>query len=186
VSSSIARPTTCSSRDVGWPAIKATNLPARSAPPIAVPGIRVKAALSDNITAFGAVFNAMRRGPGDGDPQLRDNHGLAFRRQRRAMDHRAGPMDYESTSASRPLAGNFTPGAAAFRTIRRSALHRAGPVDRRPKRTASRQSFAATSDLRGRGADALSTAVSDGKGVSASLPGVTAFSRIATVHPIET
>ena len=64
----------------GWPAIKATNLPAGGpAPPIAVPGIRVKAALSDNITAFGAVFNGNAARPGDGDPQLRDNHGLAFR-----------------------------------------------------------------------------------------------------------
>jgi len=64
----------------GWPAIKATNLPAGGpAPPIAVPGIRVKAALSDKITAFGAVFNGNAAAPGDGDPQTRDNHGLAFR-----------------------------------------------------------------------------------------------------------
>ena len=37
----------------GWPAIKASNLPAGGpAPPIAAVGIRVRAALSDRITAF--------------------------------------------------------------------------------------------------------------------------------------
>ena len=50
----------------GWPAIKATNLPAGGpAPPIAVPGIRIKAALTDQITAFGAVFNGDPSGPGE-------------------------------------------------------------------------------------------------------------------------
>src|ERR1700754_4216077 len=50
----------------GWPAIKATNLPAGGpAPPIAVPGIRVKAALTDKITAYGAVFDGDPSGPGD-------------------------------------------------------------------------------------------------------------------------
>ena len=64
----------------GWPANKANNLPSGGpAPPIAVPGIRVKATLSDQITVFGAVFNGNAARPGDGDPQLRDNHGLAFR-----------------------------------------------------------------------------------------------------------
>lgn len=64
----------------GWPAVKASNLPAGGpAPPIAVPGIRVKVALSDQITVFGAVFNGNAARLGDGDPQLRDNHGLAFR-----------------------------------------------------------------------------------------------------------
>src|SRR6202163_4982669 len=64
----------------GWPAIKATNLPAGGpAPPIAALGIRVKAMLSDRITFFGGVFNGSAARPGEGDPQLRDNHGLAFR-----------------------------------------------------------------------------------------------------------
>jgi porin len=64
----------------GWPAIKASNLPAGGpAPPIAVPGIRIKAALSDKITAFVAAFNGSAARQGDGDPQTRDNHGLAFR-----------------------------------------------------------------------------------------------------------
>ena len=64
----------------GWPAIKASNLPAGGpAPPIAVPGIRVKAQVADKVTVFGAVFNGNPAAPGEGDPQLRDNHGLAFR-----------------------------------------------------------------------------------------------------------
>ena len=65
----------------GWPAIKATNLPAGGpAPPIAVPGVRVKAKLGEQVTAFAAIFNGNPARPGDdGDPQLRDNHGLAFR-----------------------------------------------------------------------------------------------------------
>src|SRR4051812_13347637 len=64
----------------GWPAIKATNLPAGGpAPPIAVPGIRLKAKVTDDITAFAAIFNGNPARPGEGDPQLRDNHGLAFR-----------------------------------------------------------------------------------------------------------
>ena len=51
----------------GWPANKANNLPSGGpAPPIAVPGIRVKATLSDQITVFGAVFNGNAARPGDG------------------------------------------------------------------------------------------------------------------------
>src|SRR5262249_54395981 len=64
----------------GWPAIKATHLPAGGpAPPIAVPGVRVKAAPTDEITVFAAIFNGNPAAPGVGDPQLRDKHGLAFR-----------------------------------------------------------------------------------------------------------
>ena len=96
----------------GWPAIKATNLPAGGpAPPIAVPGIRVKAALSDKVTAFGAVFNGNPARPGDGDPQLRDNHGLAFRVNDPPWVIGQVRFDYDIDIGGRPLAGNFTPGA---------------------------------------------------------------------------
>src|SRR5215475_974166 len=95
----------------GWPAIKATNLPAGGpAPPIAVPGIRVKAALSDKITAFGAVFNGTAARPGDGDPQLRDHHGLAFRVNDPPWVIGQVRFDYDINIGGRPLAGNFTPG----------------------------------------------------------------------------
>src|SRR5262249_1802503 len=64
----------------GWPAIMGVDLPAGGpAPPIAALGIRVKAAVSDHVTVYGAVFNGSASGPGDDDPQLLDNHGLAFR-----------------------------------------------------------------------------------------------------------
>ena len=64
----------------GWPAIKASNLPAGGpAPPIAVPGIRIKADLAPKATLYTAIFNGNPAGPGAGDPQTRDRHGLAFR-----------------------------------------------------------------------------------------------------------
>ena len=95
----------------GWPAIKASNLPAGGpAPPIAVPGIRVKAALTDKITAFGAVFNGNPAAPGDGDPQTRDNHGLAFRVNDPPWLIGQVRFDYDIDIGGRSLAGNFTPG----------------------------------------------------------------------------
>src|ERR1043165_3766389 len=96
----------------GWPAIKATNLPAGGpAPPIAVPGIRIKAALTDKITAFGAVFNGNAAAPGDGDPQLRDNHGLAFRVNDPPWIIGQVRFDYDINIGGSTLAGNITPGA---------------------------------------------------------------------------
>jgi porin len=96
----------------GWPAIKATNLPAGGpSPPIAVPGIRVKAALSDQITAFAAIFNGNPARPGPGDPQLRDSHGLAFRVNDPPWIIGQVHFDYHLDIAGRSLAGNFTPGA---------------------------------------------------------------------------
>ncbi|KGT76503.1 porin [Bradyrhizobium japonicum] len=96
----------------GWPAIKASNLPAGGpAPPIAVPGIRIKAALTENITAFGAVFNGDPSGPGEADPQLRDHHGLAFRVNDPPWVIGQVRLNYDIDIGGRPLAGNFTPGA---------------------------------------------------------------------------
>src|SRR5262249_22145891 len=41
----------------GWPAIMAGNLPAGGpAPPIAVPGVRLKASLTDRITTYAAIY----------------------------------------------------------------------------------------------------------------------------------
>jgi porin len=95
----------------GWPAIKASNLPAGGpAPPIAVPGIRVKAALTDQITFFAAVFNGDPAGPGPGDPQLRDDHGLAFRVNDSPWVIGQLHFDYRLDIAGNSLAGNFTPG----------------------------------------------------------------------------
>lgn len=95
----------------GWPAIKATNLPAGGpAPPIAVPGIRVKAQVADNVTVFGAVFNGSAAAPGEGDPQTRDNHGLAFRVNDPAWVIGQIHFDYHVDIGGSTLAGNFTPG----------------------------------------------------------------------------
>ena len=170
----------------GWPAIKATNLPAGGpAPPIAVPGIRVKAAVSDNITAFGAVFNGNAARPGDGDPQLRDNHGLAFRVNDAPWIIGQVRWDYDIDIGGRPLAGNFTPGS----------WQHFGQFDDR-RFTAQGLSIADPSGtgiaakLRGNfGIFAVveqtlyrPPSVTE-KGVSASLPGVTAFGRIAYSPP---
>ena len=170
----------------GWPAIKATNLPAGGpAPPIAVPGIRVKAALSDRITIFGAVFNGNPAQPGDDDPQLRDNHGLAFRINDPPWVIGQIRFDYDVEIGGRPLAGNFTPGG----------WYHTGQFDDQ-RFTAQGLSIA---DPNGTGIAAKlrgnfgifatieqtlyrPPSVTEG-GVSASLPGVTVFGRIAYSPP---
>jgi porin len=170
----------------GWPAIEAINLPAGGpAPPIAVPGIRIKAALSDRITVFGAVFNGNPAQPGDGDPQLRDDHGLAFRVNDSPWVIGQVRFDYDVEIGGRPLAGNFTPGG----------WYHTGQFDDQ-RFTAQGQSIADPSGtgiaakLRGNfGIFATieqtlyrPPSVTD-KGVSASLPGVTVFGRIAYSPP---
>lgn len=170
----------------GWPAIKASNLPAGGpAPPIAVPGIRIKAALTENITAFGAVFNGDPSGPGDQDPQLRDHHGLAFRVNDPPWVIGQVRFNYDIDIGGRPLAGNFTPGA----------WKHYGPFDSQ-RFTAEGLSIA---DPGGSGVPARLRGnygifavieqvlyrppeVKDNT-TSASLPGVTAFGRIAYSPP---
>ncbi|MBR0956861.1 carbohydrate porin [Bradyrhizobium japonicum] len=170
----------------GWPAIKASNLPAGGpAPPIAVPGIRIRAALSDNITAYGAVFNGDPSGPGDIDPQLRDHHGLAFRVNDPRWVIGQVRFNYDIDVGGRPLAGNFTPGA----------WKHYGSFDSQ-RFTAEGQSIADPSGsgiaakLRGNyGIFAVIEQVLyrppevRGNSTSASLPGVTAFGRIAYSPP---
>ncbi|WP_342730841.1 carbohydrate porin [Bradyrhizobium sp. B117] len=170
----------------GWPAIKASNLPAGGpAPPIAVPGIRVKATLSDRVTLFGAVFNGDPSGPGDQDPQLRDHHGLAFRVNDPPWVIGQVRFNYDIDVGGRPLAGNFTPGA----------WKHYGSFDSQ-RFTAEGQSIA---DPDGSG---LAAKLHGNYGIfavveqvlyrppevkenstSASLPGVTAFGRIAYSPP---
>jgi porin len=170
----------------GWPAIMGSNLPAGGpSPPIAVPGIRVKAALSDRITVFGAVFNGNPARPGDGDPQLRDNHGLAFRVNDPPWFIGQVRLDYDIDIGGRPLAGNFTPGG----------WYHTGQFDDQ-RFTAQGLSIAdpsgtgIASKLRGNfGIFATieqtlyrPPSVTE-KGVSNSLPGVTVFGRIAYSPP---
>src|SRR5215470_6074404 len=170
----------------GWPAIKASNLPAGGpAPPIAVPGIRVKAQLTDKVTVFGAVFNGNAARPGDGDPQLRDNHGLAFRVNDPPWVIGQVRFDYSIPIGGQMRSGNFTPGA----------WHHYGDFDDQ-RFTAQGFSIA---DPNGTGVPAKMRGnwgifavieqvlyrppeVKDNT-TSASIPGVTAFGRIAYSPP---
>lgn len=95
----------------GWPASKATNLPAGGpAPPMAVPGVRVKAKVGDRVTAFAAIFNGHAARPdADGDPQLLDNHGLAWRVNDPPWLIGQVKFDYTLPVAN-GLPGNITPG----------------------------------------------------------------------------
>jgi porin len=170
----------------GWPAIMGSNLPAGGpAPPIAAVGIRVKAALSDRLTAFAAVFNGNAARPGDGDPQLRDNHGLAFRINDPPWVIGQVRWDYDVDIAGRPLAGNFTPGG----------WYHSGQFDDQ-RFTAQGLSIADPSGTgiaaKLRGNFGIFVVVEQTlyrpasvteKGVSNSLPGITAFGRIAYSPP---
>nr|WP_249811929.1 carbohydrate porin [Bradyrhizobium sp. 2] len=170
----------------GWPAIKASNLPAGGpAPPIAVPGIRIKAALTENITAFGAVFNGDPSGPGEADPQLRDHHGLAFRVNDLPWVIGQVRFNYDIDIGGRPLAGNFTPGAwkhyGSFDSQRFTAegLSIADPGGSGvPARLRGNYGvFAVIEQVLYRPPEVKDNTT------SASIPGITAFGRIAYSPP---
>ena len=170
----------------GWPAIKASNLPAGGpAPPIAVPGIRIRAALSDQITAYGAVFNGDPSGPGDVDPQLRDHHGLAFRVNDPPWVIGQVRFSYDIDVGGRPLAGNFTPGAwkhyGSFDSQRFTAegLSIADPSGSgiAAKLRGNYGIFAVIEQVLYRPPEVRDNST------SASLPGITAFGRIAYSPP---
>ena len=170
----------------GWPAIKATNLPAGGpAPPIAVPGIRVKAAPTDEITLFGAIFNGNPAAPGEGDPQLRDKHGLAFRVNDAPWLVGQARYDYALTSGGHALPGNITPGAwyhtgdfddQRFTATGLSLADPAGDGIAR-KLHGNYGLFGVVEQTLYRPASVTE------KGVSASVPGVTVFGRVAYSPP---
>lgn len=65
---------------LGWPGISGVNLPAGGpSPPLAVPGIRIKANLSDRITAYLALFDGSASPQGTDDPQILNPNGILFR-----------------------------------------------------------------------------------------------------------
>lgn len=65
---------------LGWPGITGINLLSGGpSPPLAVPGVRIKAQLSDNITAYAAIFDGDAAPPGPEDPQIKNPNGLLFR-----------------------------------------------------------------------------------------------------------
>jgi porin len=64
----------------GWPAIMGADLPSGGpAYPLATPGLRVKYAATQTISALAGLFNGDPAGSGTGNPQLRDASGTAFR-----------------------------------------------------------------------------------------------------------
>ena len=170
----------------GWPAIKATSLPAGGpAPPIAVPGLRVKLQPADGITAYAAIFNGNPAQPGPGDPQRRDDHGLAFRLNDPPWIIGQVRWDYTLNIAGMSLPGNITPGAwhhfGSFDDMRWTAqgLSLADPAG----------SGIAASHRGNNGLFAVfeqtlyrPPSVTE-KGVSASVPGITAFARISWSPP---
>jgi porin len=170
----------------GWPAIKATNLPAGGpAPPIAVPGIRIKAAPTDEITVFAAIFNGNPAAPGEGDPQLRDKHGLAFRVNDAPWLIGQVRYDYALNLSGQRLPGNITPGAwrhtgefddQRFTVTGQSIADPAGNGIAR-KLHGNFGVFGVLEQTLYRPA-----AVTE-KGVSASVPGVTLFARAAYSPP---
>lgn len=65
---------------LGWPGITGINLLSGGpSPPLAVPGVRIKAQLSDSITAYAAIFDGDAAPPGPDDPQIKNRNGLLFR-----------------------------------------------------------------------------------------------------------
>lgn len=61
----------------GWPASFATNLPSGGPSwPLAAPGARLSVKLDSAVTARIAVLAGDPAGPGQGDPQRRDDHGF--------------------------------------------------------------------------------------------------------------
>ena len=131
------------------------------------------------------MFNGNAARPGDGDPQLRDNHGLAFRVNDPPWVIGQVRWDNDVDIGGRPLAGNFTPGgwyhSGQFDDQRFPAQ---GPSIADPSGTGI------AAKLRGNfGIFAVveqtlyrPPSVTE-KGVSNSLPGVTVFGRIAYSPP---
>ncbi len=63
-----------------WPTIAALNLPSGGAAyPLSTPGLRLKVVPTKELTLQVAVLNGNPAGPGSGDEQARNPHGLNFR-----------------------------------------------------------------------------------------------------------
>jgi len=64
----------------GWPTITAVNLPSGGpAEPLPTPAVRLKLDPTESVSLLLAVFNGDPAGPGVGDEQERNRHGLNFR-----------------------------------------------------------------------------------------------------------
>jgi porin len=64
----------------GWPTITAENLPSGGpAYPLSTPGIRVKVNPTKDVSLLAALFNGDPAGPGPGEAEEKNRHGLNFR-----------------------------------------------------------------------------------------------------------
>lgn len=96
---------------LGWPGITGINLLAGGpSPPLAVPGVRIKAQLSDNITAYAAIFDGDAAPPNSPvDPQIANPHGVLFRVNDPAW--MIGQLKYGFQLGESRLPGTITGGA---------------------------------------------------------------------------
>ena len=96
----------------GWPAITGSNLPSGGpAAPLSTPGVRLKVDPDKSLSLLAAVFNGDPAGPGPGDPQVRNPHGLNFRVQDPPLV--MGEMQYRvnQDKGDKGLAGSYKLGA---------------------------------------------------------------------------
>ena len=167
----------------GWPTIFAVNLPdGGPSPPIAVPGVRVKAQPTDWVTVFAAIFNGNAAGPScQGEPQRCDHHGLAMRVNDDPLLIGQVRFDYNLGL----LPGNFTPGAwyhtGQFADQRFTA---GGFLIADPSGPGVPNQLRGNNGLFAVLEQTLYRAPGDDtKGVSASAKGITAFARVAHSPP---
>jgi porin len=109
---------------LGWPGITGVILPSGGpSPPLAVPGLRLKAQLSDRITAYFAVFDGDAAPQGPEDPQIKNPHGLLLRVNDPPWF--IGQLKYGFELGSERLPGSITGGAwyhmGTFDDLRRTA-----------------------------------------------------------------
>lgn len=96
---------------LGWPGITGINLLSGGpSPPLAVPGVRLKAQLADNITAYAAIFDGDAAPPDRlVDPQIANPHGILFRVNDPAW--MIGQLKYGFALGENKLPGTLTGGA---------------------------------------------------------------------------
>jgi porin len=96
----------------GWPAITGVNLPSGGpAYPLATPGARLKLAPVEGFTLLAAVFNGDPAGPGPGDPQRNNRHGLEFRTKDPAFAIAEAQFAYNQGKDAAGLPGTVKVGA---------------------------------------------------------------------------
>jgi porin len=79
---------------LGWPAITSFDLPSGGpSPPLAAMGARLVVNVTDQLSLLGGIFDGDQAGPGPGDPQERNRHGVSD--QRSASPARADPVRLE-------------------------------------------------------------------------------------------